>query len=84
MVNVLVIGSGGREHALSWKLSQSELVDDVYGAPGNGGTSQNIPISVDDIDALANFAQEKSCFTMWNKLIPTLFLRVRLSNNLRK
>ena len=64
MVNVLVVGSGGREHALSWKLSQSELVDDVYVAPGNGGTSQNIPISVDDIDALANFAQEKSCFTI--------------------
>jgi len=64
LVNVLVVGSGGREHALSWKLSQSELVDDVYVAPGNGGTSQNIPISVDDIDALANFAQEKSCFTI--------------------
>ena len=64
MVNVLVVGSGGREHALSWKLSQSELVDEVYVAPGNGGTSQNIPISVDDIDALANFAQEKSCFTI--------------------
>ena len=64
MVNVLVVGSGGREHALSWKLSQSELVGDVYVAPGNGGTSQNIPISVDDIDALANFAQEKSCFTV--------------------
>ena len=64
MVNVLVVGSGGREHALSWKLSQSELVDEVYVAPGNGGTSQNIPISVDDIDALANFAQEKSCFTV--------------------
>ena len=64
MVNVLVVGSGGREHALSWKLSQSELVDDVYVAPGNGGTSQNIPILVDDIDALANFAQEKSCFTI--------------------
>jgi len=64
LVNVLVVGSGGREHALSWKLSQSELVDDVYVAPGNGGTSQNIPILVDDIDALANFAQEKSCFTI--------------------
>ena len=64
MVNVLVVGSGGREHALSWKLSQSDLVDEVYVAPGNGGTSQNIPISVDDIDALSNFAQEKSCFTV--------------------
>jgi len=64
LVNVLVVGSGGREHALSWKLSQSDLVDEVYVAPGNGGTSQNIPISVDDIDALSNFAQEKSCFTV--------------------
>ncbi|MDC0193877.1 phosphoribosylamine--glycine ligase [Candidatus Nitrosopelagicus sp.] len=64
MVNVLVVGSGGREHALSWKLSQSDLVDEVFVAPGNGGTLQNIPIPVDDIDALANFAQEKSCFTV--------------------
>ena len=63
-MNVLVIGSGGREHALSWKLSQSELVDVVYVAPGNGGTSENVPIPVDDIDALVNFAQEKSCFTV--------------------
>jgi len=64
LVNVLVVGSGGREHALSWKLSQSDLVDEVFVAPGNGGTSQNIQISADDIDALANFAQEKSCFTV--------------------
>ena len=64
MVNVLVVGSGGREHALSWKLSQSDLVNKVFVAPGNGGTSENIQISVDDIDALANFAQEKSCFTV--------------------
>ena len=61
VVNVLVIGSGGREHSLSWKLSQSDLVDQVYVAPGNGGTSQNIAISVDDLDELANFAQEKNC-----------------------
>ena len=64
VVNVLVIGSGGREHSLSWKLSQSNLVDQVYVAPGNGGTSQNIAISVDDLDELANFAQEKNCFTI--------------------
>jgi len=64
LVNVLVVGSGGREHALSWKLSQSDLVNKVFVAPGNGGTSENIQISVDDIDALANFAQEKSCFTV--------------------
>ena len=63
-MNVLVVGSGGREHALSWKLSQSELVDVVYVAPGNGGTSQKVPIPIDDIDALVNIAQEKSCFTV--------------------
>jgi len=40
LVNVLVVGSGGREHALSWKLSQSDLVDEAFVAPGNGGTSQ--------------------------------------------
>jgi len=43
LVNVLVIGSGGREHALSWKLSQSSKVETVYTAPGNGGTENNVP-----------------------------------------
>ncbi len=64
MVNVLVVGSGGREHALSWKLSQSSHVDKVYTAPGNGGTENNIPISVDKIDELAAFALENNCFTV--------------------
>ncbi|MEK6870367.1 MAG: phosphoribosylamine--glycine ligase N-terminal domain-containing protein, partial [Thermoproteota archaeon] len=50
MVNVLVIGSGGREHALSWKLSQSSKVDKVFTAPGNGGTENNIPIEIDDLN----------------------------------
>ena len=64
MVNVLVVGAGGREHALSWKLSTSEKIDQVYAAPGNGGTSQNIELSVTDIEGLAKFAQEKNCFTV--------------------
>jgi len=64
MVNVLVIGSGGREHALSWKLSQSSLVDKVFTAPGNGGTENNVPISVDKIDELADFASQNNCFTV--------------------
>ena len=64
MVNILVIGSGGREHALSWKLSQSEKVDKVFTAPGNGGTKNNVPISVDSIDELANFAKEYNCYTV--------------------
>lgn len=64
MVNVLVIGSGGREHALSWKLSQSPKVDSVFTAPGNGGTENNVPINVDDLDGLSNFAQKNNCFTV--------------------
>ncbi len=64
LVNVLVIGSGGREHALSWKLSQSPQVDIVFTAPGNGGTENNVPIDVDDIDGLSDFAQKNNCFTV--------------------
>ena len=64
MVNVLVIGSGGREHALSWKLSQSSKVDKVFTAPGNGGTENNIPIEIDDLNALVDFAQKNNCFTV--------------------
>ena len=64
MVNVLVIGSGGREHALSWKLSQSSHVEKVFTAPGNGGTENNVSISVDKIDELAEFASQNNCFTV--------------------
>ena len=64
LVNVLVVGSGGREHALSWKLSQSNQVETVYTAPGNGGTKNNVPINVDDLDGLAEFAQKNNCFTV--------------------
>jgi len=60
----LVIGSGGREHALSWKLSQSSKVETVFTAPGNGGTENNVSIDVDDIDGLADFAQKNNCFTV--------------------
>lgn len=59
-----MIGSGGREHALSWKLSQSSKVDTVFTAPGNGGTQNNVSINVDDLDGLADFAQKNNCFTV--------------------
>jgi phosphoribosylamine--glycine ligase len=59
-----VVGSGGREHALSWKLSQSPKVDTVYTAPGNGGTENNVPIDVDDLDGLSDFAKKNNCFTV--------------------
>jgi len=64
LVNVLVVGSGGREHDLYWKLSQSDKVDKVFTAPGNGGTQNNIDVSVDDLDELAKFAKENDCFTV--------------------
>src|SRR3989344_1301176 len=57
--NVLIIGSGGREHALAWKLKQSPRIGKLYVAPGNGGTRQvaeNIPIEATDIDELVQFA----------------------------
>jgi len=64
LVNVLVIGSGGREHAIGWKLGQSDEVDTVFFAPGNGGTSNNVPIPVDGLDDIVKFASEKDCFTV--------------------
>ncbi|MET0103766.1 MAG: phosphoribosylamine--glycine ligase [Sedimenticola sp.] len=62
-MNILVIGSGGREHALAWKAAQSPLADKVYVAPGNAGTAlepklENVAIGVEDIDALVAFAKE--------------------------
>jgi len=58
------VGSGGREHALSWKLSQSSHVDKVFTAPGNGGTENNVPIPVDKIEELAEFTKQNDCFTV--------------------
>ena len=64
MVNVLVVGSGGREHAIGWKLGQSDNVNTVFYAPGNGGTLNNVPISADNLGELAKFASENNCFTV--------------------
>lgn len=64
MVNILIIGSGGREHALSWKLSQSDRVDAIFTVPGNGGTLNNLSIDVDDLDGLISFAKKNNCFTV--------------------
>jgi len=63
-MNILIIGSGGREHALAWKAAQSELADTVYVAPGNAGTAlepniENVDIAVDDLEALKRFALDK-------------------------
>ncbi len=61
MMKVLVVGSGGREHALAWKIGQSSLVDTVFVAPGNAGTAidaENVDISVGDFPALLAFAKQ--------------------------
>jgi len=60
-MNVLLVGSGGREHALAWKLAQSKNLDELYIAPGNAGTEtcgENVPIGVNDTDMLLDFAKQ--------------------------
>ncbi|MGV2388804.1 MAG UNVERIFIED_CONTAM: hypothetical protein LVR29_12560 [Microcystis novacekii LVE1205-3] len=62
-MKIIVIGSGGREHALAWKLLQSPQVEQVFCIPGNGGTAilpqcENIPISMEDFAEISRFAQE--------------------------
>ena len=62
-MNVLVIGSGGREHALAWKLSQSSRVKQIFIAPGNAGTAQigrNVAIDLSALDQMLNFARRES------------------------
>ena len=62
-MKVLVIGKGGREHALVWKLAQSPRVEQVFCAPGNAGTAQdgvNVPIDVNDFDYLIRFAKKEN------------------------
>lgn len=65
-MNVLVIGSGGREHALAWKAAQNPNVETVYVAPGNAGTAseaglENVNIDVLEFEKLANFAKDNNC-----------------------
>ncbi|WP_275097680.1 phosphoribosylamine--glycine ligase [Sedimenticola hydrogenitrophicus] len=62
-MNILIIGGGGREHALAWKAAQSPLAEKIFLAPGNAGTAlepgmENVPIGVEEIDALVAFARD--------------------------
>src|SRR5439155_1196523 len=62
-MKVLVVGKGGREHALVWKLAQSPRAERVYCAPGNAGTAEdgiNVPIEANDLDRLVRFARKES------------------------
>lgn len=63
MKNILIIGNGGREHALAWKLAQSERADKIFVAPGNAGTARdfiNVDLDVMDFDGLLAFARENA------------------------
>ena len=62
-MKILIVGSGGREHALAWKIAQSPHADKVYFAPGNGGTrlvAENVPLAETDIAGLADFAARET------------------------
>lgn len=64
-INVLLVGSGGREHALAWKIRQSPKLGRLFVAPGNAGTLENnVPIPQTDIRALVDLAKKNSCFTI--------------------
>jgi phosphoribosylamine--glycine ligase len=90
-VNLLVVGNGGREHALVWKLSQSADIDKIYVAPGNGGTAienkcQNIDIKAEDIDGLLKFAKHNSInFTVVGPEVPLAkgIVDLFLENNMK-
>ena len=59
-MKILLLGSGGREHALAWKIAQSEKVEKLFVAPGNAGTrlvGENVAIKADDFDAIAAFVK---------------------------
>ena len=61
-MKILVVGGGGREHAICWKLAQSPAVDKLYCAPGNGGIAslaECVPIAATDVDAMVSWAKER-------------------------
>ena len=61
-MNILILGSGGREHALSWKIAQSPLLTNLFIAPGNAGTAQvgkNVELSVSDFEGIARLLCHK-------------------------
>jgi phosphoribosylamine--glycine ligase/phosphoribosylformylglycinamidine cyclo-ligase len=68
-VRILLLGNGGREHALAWKLSQSKLLDHIFVCPGNGGTSlsstiTNVDVPPDNFPRLVEFAVENEVITI--------------------
>ena len=91
-MNVLIVGSGGREHAFTWKASQSDLVEKIFVAPGNAGTSlepkaENINISASDIDALVSFSVKEHIDTYRRHIDPNVIAvaaREAISRNMAR
>jgi len=77
-LRILIVGSGGREHALAWKLAASPSVETVYIAPGNGGTAsgklQNVAIGTEDFKSLVGFAVKNDVNTLsrWSSVTSDL------------
>lgn len=64
-MKVLVVGGGGREHALCWKIRKSILVKELFCAPGNGGTAgiaKNVPLKAEDVNGLVDFSKKENRF----------------------
>ena len=87
-MKVLIVGGGGREHALAWKASQSPMVDEVLVAPGNAGTDcepgiRNIPVSADDIDGLLRCVVDPDslCGSKINGLYRVVLTRPGMNTN---
>ena len=59
-MNVAVLGSGGREHAIAWKLKQSEIADKIFVIPGNGGTENNVNIPINDFSKIRDFSYQNN------------------------
>lgn len=79
--NILIIGSGGREHALGWKISKNNNVKKIYYASGNGGTYENVNISQTNVRELAEFAKLKKCNTIVGPEMPLSLGIVDLFNS---
>lgn len=83
-MKVLVVGSGGREHAICWKLSQDKNVDKIYAIPGNAGMSsiaECVPIGVNDINKITEFAKENKID--WTIIGPELPLALGISDSFK-
>lgn len=77
-LKILLLGAGGREHALTWKLAQSPLVEHIYVCPGNGGTSQepktsNLDLPIDNFAQLVEFAVKNDVYTIFLRAALTSF-----------